>query len=194
MLKKLIAVGFLLQIFSLSANSATIQCIDTAKNHMNIDSSSVSACLDAGVGNINGNPSQDDFLQGVGSAYSLASKSDSANPFNISYSQTVNTKSLSSGTWSIDASFWSSFSSGAIGFKFGTGNKPDEWFVFQLVDGETSGNWDFINIFGKGGGLSHMNLYGVEKLSPVPVPAAIPLFLSALAAFGLFRRRQRKQA
>jgi hypothetical protein len=194
MLKKILSVGFLLQVLAFSANAATIQCMDTDKNHMSLDSSTVSACLDAGVGNINGNPAHDEFLQGVGSAYTLASKTDGSNPFNLSYNQTSQTKSLSTGTWSIDASFWSSYSSGAIGFKFGTGNEPDEWFVFQLVDGVISGDWDFINKFGKGGGLSHMNLYGVEDISPVPVPAAIPLFLSALAAFGFFRRRQLKKA
>lgn len=194
MFKKLIAVGFLLQVFTFNTHAATIQCMDPQKNHMNLSSSTVSACMDAGVGNINGNPAHDEFLQGAGSAYTLASKSDGSNPFNLSYNQTSQTKALSSGTWSIDASFWSSYSSGAIGFKFGTGNQPDEWFVFQLVDGVSGGNWDFVNLFGKGGGLSHMNLYGIEKLSPVPVPAALPLFLSVLAAFGWFRRRQLKKA
>lgn len=216
MLKKLITIGFLLQIcsFAVNAASTSVICLDSSKNHMNMDSSIVSSCLAAGPGNLTGNPQNDPFLTAViGSSFVAAGKTDDTNPFNLQYTEISQTKSKATGTFSIDASFWDSYSAGAIGFKFGTGSgkqkskkkgkkgkktksyqsSSHDWFVYQLVAGTTSGEWEFINALCQAGDLSHMNLYGVEKLSPVPVPAAIPLFLSALAAFGLFRRRQRKQ-
>jgi len=224
MLKKLIAFGFFLQICSFAANaaSAPVMCLDSKKNHMNMDSSVVSSCLAAGPGNLTGNPKNDPFLLDAGSSFVSAGKTDDSNPFNLQYTELSQSKSKATGTFSFDASFWDTYSTGAIGFKFGTGSgkklskkskksqkgkkgkkgqktqsytsSSHDWFVYQLVAGSTSGDWEFINALCQAGDLSHMNLYGVEKLSPVPVPAAIPLFLSALAAFGLFRRRQRKQA
>ncbi|MGH1432206.1 MAG: VPLPA-CTERM sorting domain-containing protein [Neptuniibacter sp.] len=216
MLKKIIAFGFFLQICSFTANaaSAPVMCLDSTKNHMNMDSAVVSSCLAAGPGNLTGNPKNDPFLLNVGSSFVSAGKTDDTNPFNLQYTELTKTKSKATGTFSIDATFWDTYSAGAIGFKFGTGSgklkskkkgkkgkktksyqsTSHDWFVYQLVAGTTSGEWEFINALCQAGDLSHMNLYGVEKLSPVPVPAAIPLFLSALAAFGLFRRRQRKQA
>lgn len=175
-----------------AANAVPILCQDTAKNHMSIDNSTVSACLDAGTGNINGNPANDPFLTGGGTAagYSLVSKDDATNTFNI---QT--TQSGSTGTWKIDASFWSTHSVGAIGFKFGTGNQPDEWFIYQLVQGVTSGNWDFINVFNRGGGLSHTNLYATnDPPVRVPEPSSLALMFLGLSSIGVAITRRRRSA
>ena len=203
MFKKLFAAGILLQIFALPATAATIQCSeynpDVPKNYMELDSSVVSACAMSGVGNLSGELG-DQFLT-ANPDYSPAGKIEAdfdaatPNPYNISFTQATDPNVqdpeeslLPYGTFTFSGDFWNTYSAGAIAFKFGTGNQPDEWFVYHLVAGVTSGNWNFINVHKKGGGLSHVHLYG--ELSPVPVPAAIPLFLTALAAFGLFRRRQ----
>lgn len=51
-----------------------------------------------------------------------------------------------------------------------------------------------LDVTGKLGSLSIVGKYwGVMQLSAVPVPAALPLFASGLAAFGVFARRRRKQ-
>lgn len=196
MLKKIIAVGVLLHTVSFTANAAPITCLDTTKNHMSLDSSVVTQCLAAGMGNITGENHNDEFLRDEsGSLYSAAAKfPSSTNPFNLNYTGADDTF----GTWSFDSSFWNTHSAGAIGFKFGTGRSPDSWFVYELVDGVSAGAWNFIHMLRGGKGLSHMNLYGIEKdskqISAVPVPAAIPLFLTAAAAFGFFRRRQLKKS
>jgi len=169
------------------ANAIPILCEDVTSNHVIIDDSQVGSCLDAGTGNISGNPATDDFLLAGGTAagYSLVSKDDAANPLNIVTSQSGN-----SGTWSIDPSFWLTNIVGAIGFKFGTGNQPDEWFVFELTSGVSSGNWEFVNVFGRGGGLSHTNLYS-DRTVQVPEAGSLALLGIGLAGMGLARRRKK---
>ena len=178
--KRIIAI--LIVFGPMVVHAAPIMCQDINNNHVIIDASQVASCFDAGTGNISGNPMTDQFLLNGGTAagYSLVSKDDGSNPFNIMTSQ-----SGDSGTWSIDPSFWLTNTGGAIGFKFGTGNKPDEWFVFELISGGSSGDWDFENVFGRGGGLSHTNLYAV------PEPGTLALFGIGLAAMGLARRKKK---
>ncbi len=170
-------------MLSSAATAAPVLCQNIADNHMILDSSEVSACLDAGIGNISGNPGNDPFLLGVGAGFTLASKDDAANPFNI-----MTTQNGSMGTWSFDPSYWLANTGGALGFKFGTGNQPDEWFVFQLVQGVSSGSWDFVNVHGGGGGLSHTNLY--TDGSGVPEPTTLSILGLALGLIGLSRRRR----
>jgi hypothetical protein len=173
-------------IFSASAHSAMISCSDNpALNYMQMDDSQASACLDSGVGNLTGNPANDLFLNGAGSDYQFASKSDDSNPYNLTYGN---------GTWSFDSSFWDDYSDAALGFKFGTGNTPDEWFVFSLQDLVSSGEWAFFygtdNANTTGGGLSHMNLYGKEGSVSVPEPGTIALLGLGLVGLTLTRRKK----
>lgn len=160
-----------------TASAADILCENPALNHMLVDSSYVSACLDAGTGNLTGNPLNDLFINGVGAGYG-------------SIGATSWTQTGSTGTFSLNPSLWGSYDSIAIGFKFGTGNQPDEWFVYALNDNVSAGIWTFVNVFNRGGGLSHVNLYGIKGGNNVPEPGVLGLLGLGLALVGLMRWRK----
>lgn len=170
--------------YTQSASAAPLLCEDVTVNHMYVDTSQVSACLGAGygngtAGNINGNPGNDGFLTGVGAG--LGFTGIDGGSF---------TQSGSSGTFSLDASLWDTWSEIAIGFKFGTGNKPDEWFVYLLNPLVASGDWQFVNMFTTGGGLSHVQLYGGERNTNVPEPGTLALLGVGLLGAAVSRRRK----
>jgi hypothetical protein len=174
---------------STSALAAPVTCLNTANNHMIIDSSAVSSCLAAGVGNITGQNHSDLFINNgtTGDGYESAGKSDGDNPFSVRFTQS-RSGGNTIGTFTLDDSFWDDAISGAIGFKFGTGNRPDEWFVFELQRGMTSGSFTFVNVFGRGGGLSHVNLYRVPGVA-VAEPSGLVLLGLGVVGAGLARRR-----
>lgn len=163
--------------FAGSANAVPLLCEDVAVNHMYVDDSQVSSCLGAGVGNINGNPTTDGFLTGEGSGLGL-----------VGIGSASYTQSGSSGTFSLSSSLWDTWSEIAIGFKFGTGNNPDEWFVYALNPMISSGSWQFVNVFGRGGGLSHIQLYGIPGGTTVPEPSTLALLGIGMLAAGFARR------
>jgi hypothetical protein len=177
------AVALTAMLYAIPASAVPVLCEDITRNHMYVDSAYVSSCVDAGSGNINGNPATDDFL--------LANPSlNYTNLGEGGFTQDTQTKTGSTGDFSLDASLWNSWTSIAIGFKFGTGNQPDEWFVYLLDPLVSSGDWSFVNLFGTGGGLSHVQLYGVERGTSVPEPGTLGLFGIALIGAALARRRK----
>jgi len=173
------------------AQASVIACnVDPTINYMEMSTVEATACLDSGTGNLSGQNHNDLFINNgtTGTGYMSAGKSDEGpNLFNISYTQSGN-----SGTWNFDSSFWSQYSDAALGFKFGTGNTPDEWFVFSLADGISSGSWDFFqgSSFNKqnGGGLSHMNLYYKDEVR-VPEPGTLGLLGLGIISLMTVRRR-----
>jgi hypothetical protein len=161
------------------AGAVPVLCEDVNLNHMLVDSSYVQSCIDAGVGNI-GNGQNDDFLNAGNTGWTDITGDASF----ISFTQNGST-----GTFSFDSSLWDDNGSIALGFKFGTGNQPDEWFVYLLQDLVSSGTWEFVNVFGTGGGLSHITLYGGEGTT-VPEPATLLLFGLGLLSLGFARRKK----
>ena len=176
-----------------NAIASPIACQDTAKNYMTLDSTVANSCLDSGTGNINGSDT-DFFANGTDWSFIEKSEGGSATPlFDLSYTAGVGDSTSITGQWSIDASFWDQYGSAALGFKFGTGNTPDEWFVLDLSDGATSGSWTFYSTLMNGngkGGLSHTNLYAKEPITPVPEPGALALMAIAMAGIGIPRRKK----
>lgn len=169
--------------FSAPAAAAPVYCgaESATVNYMAVDDSQVSACLLSGVGNIGQGGGNDVFLNsGAGAGWSNVS--DGAD---LDFTQTGNT-----GTWSFDSSMWDAYANLAIGFKFGTGNKADEWFVYSLQDLVSSGNWEFFNMGGTGGGLSHLVLYANGERT-VPEPGTLALLGLGLAGLGFAKRRRK---
>lgn len=165
--------------FAGSAGAVPLLCDDANVNHMYVDTSLVSECLGGGVGNVNGNPATDSFLTSDGAGSGLVGIGSG------SYTQNGST-----GTFTLDASLWESWDEIAIGFKFGTGNRPDEWFVYLLNPLIATGDWQFVNVFGRGGGLSHVQLYGGSPSTNVPEPGTLALLGLGLLGAGVARRRK----
>jgi hypothetical protein len=175
------AVALVASYFAAPANAVPVLCEDTTRNHMYIDSVYVSSCVDAGVGNVNGNPGTDDFLlANPGLDYTGIGDGD----FDVD----SQTQTATEGTFEIDSGLWSNWTSIAIGFKFGTGGLADQWFVYLLNSQVSSGAWDFVNVYRRGGGLSHIQLYGVEPTEQVPEPGTLGLLGVGIFGLAMLRR------
>ena len=175
------ALALAAAVYMAPAAATPVLCEDVNLNHMLVDSAYVQSCIDAGVGNI-GNGQNDDFLNAGNTGWTDVT----AQATTFGFSQ-----SGSSGSFFFNPNLWNTFSEIAIGFKFGTGNQPDEWFVYLLQDNVSSGLWQFVNTFGKGGGLSHLTFYAGEGTT-VPEPATLTLLGLGLLSLGFARRKKAK--
>jgi hypothetical protein len=176
-----------------TASADPILCQTITNYHMLVDNSIVSACLDAGAGtgvegNLTGNPDNDSFINGAGGAYDFIG-------FGAFFNGTQ-TQTAAEGTFTFNDSLWDSYSDIAVGFKFGTGGNPDEWFVYSLQSLLASGvyDWDLIKTDRQGGGLSHVNFYGIPGGGQVPEPGTLALLGLALVVMGSCFRRQGRRA
>ncbi|NMT63309.1 PEP-CTERM sorting domain-containing protein [Marinobacter orientalis] len=171
-----------------TTTAAEIICTDPELNHMSMDDSQASACLDSGLGNLQGDSTLDPFLSGVGSEYTFLEKSTGTSSPTPMYSLSYTDEDNGSGTWEFDSSVWDSYGTIALGFKFGGGNEPDNWFVYELVSGVSSGDW--LYDAEQGQGLSHMNIYAKDSVE-VPEPGTLALFGLGIVGLTLTRRKTR---
>ena len=190
---KVLAATLLVGVMITGTASATpVLCKTLTNYHMFVDSSIVSACLDAGAGqgtegNLTGNPDNDEFINGVGAGYDFIG--------NGAFTK-ANNQTEAWGTFTFNDSLWDIYSDIAVGFKFGTGDRADEWFVYSLQSLLESGvyDWELIKASQQGGGLSHVNFYGIPGDRQVPEPATLALLGLALVVMGSCFRRQGRRA
>lgn len=93
------------------------------------------------------------------------------------------------GTWYIDASFWTMYSNAVITMHVGQGGGNPDAFAWLITPGETSGSFSYERVSGTGGGLSNMFLFGSGTPREVPEPQLAFLLLMGLASMFAARRR-----
>jgi hypothetical protein len=181
----LLAVGWaltLLGVQTAGAVSVQVFCpgtvVTTDREFSVTTNPGTAVCLASAPGNLNGN---NDVINQMG--YITLDKSDDlvTGALPGALTATPPTSGLS-GSFSISAPGYGSL---VLALKSGNGVLNPDWAAFLLPAGVTSGTWTISGAQQ----LSHFNLYG--KVSPVPLPAALPLFAAALAGTGLLGWRKR---
>ena len=163
-------------------SAAEVLCKAVDRNHMYVGDAYVSSCVDAGVGNIGqGNQNNDDFLKNLPLVDGKRGGYTTLAGGLVTY-----TKTDPLGEFEFAPSLWDDVDQLFIGFKFGTGNTPDEWMVYELKSGVYEGTWRFVDVLAPGkdlnGRLSHIALYskGDGGTPPNEVPEPGTLLLAGL--------------
>jgi len=96
-----------------------------------------------------------------------------------------------SGSWGISSDFWNTYGSALITMHVGGGQKDAvdnfEWIV---TPENTSGSWTYSKLFGKGGGLSNIKLWGTGTPNvQVPEPSSLLMIMLGLFSISLLRRK-----
>jgi hypothetical protein len=80
------------------------------------------------------------------------------------------------GTWTIDPSFWNTlnYTIAAITMHVGQGQGNPDAFAWLITPGATSGTFSYVDLDGKGGGLSNMRLFGTEPTTTTGGSGNVP--------------------
>lgn len=199
MFLRALAVSAALSLSATVASAVTVNCPGTSATtdrEFSLTTSTASACLRYGTGNINGNTNAGN-LNGLdpllnpndplylGSGYALIDKSD------VGGSRIALTGlGGGSGSWSFalpTAPTGFSWANLVFALKSGVGQLSPTWAAFSLPAGVTGGTWAISRQ-----GLSHANLYGqlADVPAPVPLPAAGLLLAGGLGGLAALRRRK----
>lgn len=93
------------------------------------------------------------------------------------------------GTWSLNSSFYTVYSTAIITMHVGNGASNPDWFFWEVAPTQTSGNFHYNRISGGGGGLSNMFLWG-GGTPQVPDSGMTVIFLGlGLLSLALVRRK-----
>lgn len=104
--------------------------------------------------------------------------------------------SATGGSWSINSNVFSLWQNVMLVLKGPAGGTTQPNYIGYLLD-STSGTFTtpFFNLRnGNGQGVSHITAYVSGPVNEIPVPAALPLLLTALGGLGLIARRRRRAA
>jgi hypothetical protein len=181
----LVLLGLL--VFAPVAGASTVLCPSTIGigiRNFSLTTDPAATCLAYGPGNV-------DNTWGATSGWTLLDKSDDvgsgSNPGWLTV--TPPTSGLS-GVFAINASVWATYGRAALALKSGDGQLDPDYAVFELSKPTDSGSW---TISGQQA-LSHVNLYGLDRIEtpPVPEPATMLLLGTGLLGSSFFARRRKK--
>ncbi len=191
---KIIKCGFLAAaaFVALAGAASAATCNGASANH-SFTINEATSCYSFGGGNINGN-NMDAILASDLDLILLDKSDQSGDPLNV-LSGNVGPNGSNTGTFTI-ASF-TGYTNLIVALKAGN-NMPVSWAAFNISG---PGTFNFSILPKQGGGISHVNLYGKVAVcdgdcdggtgGEVPLPAGLPLILTALGVTGLVARKRK---
>lgn len=205
-----------LAMTSTSVEAAGVDCPNGVTLDRNFNLDPALECVDYGTGNINGSAT-DPFLSTLTDGV-LIDKSDAGGVESGVLSGDVASSTVTeiggvtgtTGTITI-ANLTGTYLELFLGLKVGNSGNPT-WAIFKIAADDVPGDFTYFIDPQNGAGMSHVNLYGVtgtpgdcvpgsfdpecdEPGTPeVPVPAGLPLMLTAIGIGAYMRKRARKSA